>query len=260
MGQTLKIPTGSTVPESYTVQSGDSLSAISAKYNLGMDYIANINGISRNTGLRVGQRLKLSGEAEPAVQSVNETVIDKTEKSVKGVKPSVHVVKSGETLSSIARQHYLQLQYLADLNQIRTNSTVRVGQQLKISLPPEIEERANSIRPVAASQIETKSSSSKGTDSYTVKPGESLNAIANRVGVSVAELASMNKLSSSAGLRVGQKIVLPKTVTEYKIKRGDTLIGLANRYGLDTDKLAEMNAIKPNTQLRIGEVIKVPNL
>lgn len=260
VGQTLKIPTGSTVPESYTVQSGDSLSAISAKYNLGMDYIANINGISRNTGLRVGQRLKLSGEAEPAVQSVNETVIDKTEKSVKGVKPSVHVVKSGETLSSIARQHYLQLQYLAYLNQIRTNSTVRVGQQLKISLPPEIEERAHSIRPVAASQIETKSSSSKGTDSYTVKPGESLNAIANRVGVSVAELASMNKLSSSAGLRVGQKIVLPKIVTEYKIKRGDTLIGLANRYGLDTDKLAEMNAIKPNTQLRIGEVIKVPNL
>lgn len=259
VGQTLKIPAGSTVPESYTVQSGDSLSAISAKYNLGIDYIANINGISRNTGLRVGQRLKLSGEAE--AQPVNETVvIDKTEKAVKGVKPSVHVVKSGETLSSIARQHYLQLQYLADLNQIRTNSTVRVGQQLKISLPPEIEERANSIRPVAASQIETKSASSKGTDSYTVKPGESLNAIANRVGVSVAELASMNKLSSSAGLRVGQKIVLPKTVTEYKIKRGDTLIGLANRYGLDTDKLAEMNAIKPNTQLRIGEVIKVPNL
>ncbi|MEZ2902729.1 LysM peptidoglycan-binding domain-containing protein [Acinetobacter terrestris] len=260
VGQTLKIPAGSTVPESYTVQSGDSLSAISAKYNLGMDYIANINGISRNTGLRVGQRLKLSGEAEPAVQPVNETVIDKTERAVKGVKPSVHVVKSGETLSSIARQHYLQLQYLADLNQIRTNSTVRVGQRLKISLPPEIEERANSIRPVAASQIETKSSSPKGTDSYTVKPGESLNAIANRVGVSVAELASMNKLSSSAGLRVGQKIVLPKTVIEYKIKRGDTLIGLANRYGLDTDKLAEMNAIKPNTQLRIGEVIKVPNL
>ncbi|TCB54024.1 LysM peptidoglycan-binding domain-containing protein [Acinetobacter terrestris] len=261
VGQTLKIPAGSTVPESYTVQSGDSLSAISAKYNLGMDYIANINGISRNTGLRVGQRLKLSGDVEPAVQPVNETVvIDKTEKAVKGVKPSVHVVKSGETLSSIARQHYLQLQYLADLNQIRTNSTVRVGQQLKISLPPEIEERANSIRPVAASQIETKSASSKGTDSYTVKPGESLNAIANRVGVSVAELASMNKLSSSAGLRVGQKIVLPKTVIEYKIKRGDTLIGLANRYGLESSKLAEINAIQPNTQLRIGDVIKVPNL
>ncbi|WP_407307643.1 LysM peptidoglycan-binding domain-containing protein [Acinetobacter sp.] len=259
VGQTLKIPANSTVPESYTVQSGDSLSAISAKYNLGIDYIANINGINRNTGLRVGQHLKLSGEAAPAVQSVNEIILDKAEKAVKGVKPSVHVVKSGETLSSIARQHYLQLQYLADLNQIRNNSTVRVGQQLKIGLPAEVEERANSIRPVVASPLEAKFSS-KSTESYTVKPGESLNAIANRVGMSVAELASMNKLSTSAGLRVGQRIVLPKTVTEYKIKRGDTLIGLANRYGLDTDKLAEMNAIKPNTQLRIGEVIKVPNL
>lgn len=259
VGQTIKIPAGSTVPESYTVQSGDSLSAISAKYNLGMDYIANINGINRNTGLRVGQRLKLSGEATPAFQSVNETVMDKTEKAVKGVKPTVHVVKSGETLSSIARQYYLQLQYLADLNQIRTNSTVRIGQQLKIGLPPEIEARANSIRPVVASPLKSKSSS-KSTDTYTVKPGESLNAIANRVGVSVAELASLNDLNARAGLRVGQQIMVPKTVTEYKIKRGDTLIGLANRYGLDTDKLAEMNAIQPNTQLRIGDVIKVPNL
>ncbi|NNG81482.1 LysM peptidoglycan-binding domain-containing protein [Acinetobacter sp. ANC 5378] len=259
VGQTIKIPAGSTVPESYTVQSGDSLSAISAKYNLGMDYIANINGINRNTGLRVGQRLKLSGEAAPAVQSVNETVMDKTEKAVKGVKPTVHVVKSGETLSSIARQYYLQLQYLADLNQISTKSTVRIGQQLKIGLPPEIEARANSIRPVVASPLKTKSSSTS-TDTYTVKPGESLNAIANRVGVSVAELASLNDLNTRAGLRVGQQIMVPKTVTEYKIKRGDTLIGLANRYGLDTDKLAEMNAIQPNTQLRIGDVIKVPNL
>lgn len=259
VGQTIKIPAGSTVPESYTVQSGDSLSAISAKYDLGMDYIANINGINRNTGLRVGQRLKLSGEAAPAVQAVRETGMDKTEKAVKGVKPSVHVVKSGETLTSIARQHYLQLQYLADLNQISTNSTVRIGQQLKIGLPPEIEARANSIRPVVASPLKTKSSS-KSTDTYTVKPGESLNAIANRVGVSVAELASLNDMNTRAGLRVGQQIVVPKTVTEYKIKRGDTLIGLANRYGLDTDKLAEMNAIQPNTQLRIGDVIKVPNL
>src|SRR5690606_15465231 len=134
-----------------------------------------------------------------------------------------------------------------------------IGQQLKIALPPEIEARANSIRPVVASPLKTKSSS-KSTDTYTVKPGESLNAIANRVGVSVAELASLNDLNARAGLRVGQQIIVPKTVTEYKIKRGDTLIGLANRYGLDTYKLAEMNAIQPNTQLRIGEVIKVPNL
>jgi LysM repeat protein len=250
VGQSLKIPASSTVPDSYTVQSGDSLSAISAKYNLGMDYIANINGINRNTGLRVGQRLKLSGEEPVAAANKAEVKVEK----VSFENSDSHVVKPGETLSSIAKKYHLQLDYLSALNGLTRNSSVRIGQRLKIEGDlPQFETKAEAVVTKAVK-------SSKSTDAYTVKSGESLNAIANRVGVSVAELAVMNDLNARAGLRVGQQIVLPKTVVEYKIKRGDTLIGLANRYGLDKDKLAEMNAIKPDTQLRIGEVIKVPNL
>jgi len=254
VGQTIKIPAGSTVPESYTVQSGDSLSAISAKYNLGMDYIANINGINRNTGLRVGQRLKLSGE-EPVASKV-EAKIEKVsaEKQNTEKQTDTHVVKSGETLSSIAKKYHLQLDYLASLNGLSRTSTVRVGQRLKIEGDlPKPETKVEAAIPKAAKP-------SRNTEAYTVKPGESLNAIANRSGVTVAELAALNDLNARASLRVGQQIVVPKTVADYKIKRGDTLIGLANRYGVDTGKLAEMNDIQTNTQLRIGEVIKVPNL
>lgn len=254
VGQSIKIPAGSTVPESYTVQSGDSLSAISAKYNLGMDYIANINGINRNTGLRVGQRLKLSGE-EP-VASKADAKIEKAsaEKQSTEKQSDTHVVKSGETLSSIAKKYHLQLDYLASLNGLSRTSTVRVGQRLKIEGDlPKPETKVEAAIPKAAKP-------SRNTEAYTVKPGESLNAIANRSGVTVAELAALNDLNTRASLRVGQQIVVPKTVADYKIKRGDTLIGLANRYGVDTGKLAEMNDIQTNTQLRIGEVIKVPNL
>ena len=252
--QTIKIPAGTTVPESYTVQSGDSLSAISAKYNLGMDYIANINGINRNTGLRVGQRLKLSGE-EPVASKV-EAKIEKVsaEKQSTEKQRDTHVVKSGETLSSIAKKYHLQLDYLATLNGLSRTSTVRVGQRLKIEGDlPKPETKVEAAIPKAAKP-------SGNTEAYTVKPGESLNAIANRSGVTVAELAALNDLNARASLRVGQQLVVPKTVADYKIKRGDTLIGLANRYGVDTGKLAEMNDIQTNTQLRIGEVIKVPNL
>ena len=254
VGQSIKIPAGSTVPESYTVQSGDSLSAISAKYNLGMDYIANINGINRNTGLRVGQRLKLSGEE--SVASKVEAKIEKAsaEKQSTEKQSDTHVVKSGETLSSIAKKYHLQLDYLASLNGLSRTSIVRVGQRLKIEGDlPKPETKVEAAIPKAAKP-------SRNTEAYTVKPGESLNAIANRSGVTVAELAALNDLNARASLRVGQQIVVPKTVADYKIKRGDTLIGLANRYGVDTGKLAEMNDIQTNTQLRIGEVIKVPNL
>ena len=249
LGQVIKIPAGSTVPETYTVQSGDSLSVISAKYNVGMDYIANLNGISRTTGLRVGQRLKLTGEETASTLKDANVEKSNTQKN-----SDIHLVKSGETLSSIAKKYHLQLNYLAELNDLSRTANVRVGQRLKVEGEADQAETQSEVKTAKTSK------NSKNTDSYTVKSGESLNVIANRLGISVAELAELNDLNARSGLRVGQQITIPKVVTEYKIQRGDTLIGLANRYGLDTAKLAEMNAMQPNTQLRIGAIIKVPNL
>lgn len=247
IGQTIKIPAGSQVPETYTVQSGDTLTGIAAKYNLSMDQVASLNGISRHAGLRVGQRLKLTGEAaEPVRESVAETVS-------KHMKSDSHVVKSGETLSSIARQYHLQVKYLADLNGLNANGNVRIGQRLKIVGDIPTDKKAEDVK-VAARPV-----SSRATESYSVKSGESLNAIASRLGITVTELAELNNLSPRAGLRVSQTIQIPKLVTDYKVKRGDTLIGLASRYGMNSNQLAEMNDLKPNTQLRIGDVIKVPN-
>ena len=250
VGQSIKIPAGSSVPDTYTVQSGDSLTAIASKYNLGMDYIADLNNMSRTAGLRVGQKLKLTGEV-PAVETPK-TVEKQTTASNNST--DIHVVKSGETLNSIARKYHLQLNYLAELNNLSRTANVRVGQRLKIEGdvdPAPIKTETVVAKPQATS--------GRATESYKVKSGESLNLIANRAGMSVSELASLNNLSPRAGLQVGQTIQIPKLISQYTVKRGDTLIGLASRYGMDTSQLAELNDIKPNTQLRIGDVIKVPN-
>jgi LysM repeat protein/soluble lytic murein transglycosylase-like protein len=247
VGQTIKVPAGSSVPDTYTVQSGDSLSAISSKYNLGMDYIANINGISRNTNLRVGQKLKLTGEEPKVVTAKAEAKENK--------KPDFHVVKSGETLSSIARKYDLQTSQLADFNDLTSNAGVKVGQKLKL------ESTGNSVKSKSTNEpVKQTAVSAKNTEKYTVKAGESLNSIAKKAGVSTSELASLNNLNTNSGLRVGQSIAIPKKISQYTVKRGDTLIGLASRYGMDAKSLADLNGIQPSTQLRIGEVIKVPNL
>ena len=250
VGQSIKIPAGSTVPDTYTVQSGDSLTAIASKYNLGMDYIADLNNMSRTAGLRAGQKLKLTGEV-PAVETPK-TVEKQTTASNNST--DIHVVKSGETLNSIARKYHLQLNYLAELNNLSRTANVRVGQRLKIE--GDVDSAPIKTETVAAKPQAT---SGRATESYKVKSGESLNSIANRAGMSVSELAALNNLSARAGLQVGQTIQIPKLISQYTVKRGDTLIGLASRYGMDTSQLAELNDIKPNTQLRIGDVIKVPN-
>jgi len=248
LGQTLKVPAGLSVPEQYVVQSGDSLNAIAGKYNLQTSYLADLNGLSRTSGLRAGQRLKLTGnvEEEPS----------KPSKNTKEETPENYTVKSGDSLGNIANRYHLQLDYLAALNGLSRNSSVRVGQRLKL---------IGDVPTVETAKADTKSSTKtvaagKNTERYTVKSGESLNSIASRAGISVRELAEMNALKASANLQRGQNIVIPKTVVEYKVKRGDTLIGLASKYGLETNLLAELNDLTPSTQLRIGDVIKVPNL
>lgn len=245
VGQTIKVPAGSKVPESYVVQSGDSLSAIASKYNLSQDNLANLNGIGRHANVRVGQRLKLTGEL-PEIEQPSESSV-----TIK----DTHVVKSGETLGSIAKKYHLQLSYLAALNDLSTNASVRIGQRLKVEgdLPSKTTTKADAT-------VKKSSASSKDTEKYTVKSGESLNSIASRTGISVAELASLNDMSSRTGLQVGQTILIPKTVKEYKVKSGDNLIRLAARYGVEASALAEMNDLKPSAQLKIGDVIKVPNL
>ncbi|RKG33366.1 LysM peptidoglycan-binding domain-containing protein [Acinetobacter guerrae] len=245
VGQTLKIPAGSTTPEQYTVQAGDSLNSVANKFDLELADLAELNGLSRNAGLRVGQRLKLTGEISPSAK------VELQETS-----PETHTVKSGETLASIASRYHLQLNYLAALNGLSRNSNVRVGQKLKITGDLPKPETAKEDSPKASS----KSKASANTESYTVKSGESLNSIASRLGMSAKDLADLNNLNARASLQRGQSLQIPKTITEYTVKRGDTLIGLASKFGMAIAELADLNDLKQNAQLRIGDVIKVPNL
>ena len=172
--------------------------------------------------------------------------------------PDTYTVKSGDTLTSIANRYALQLEDVAALNNLSRDSNVRIGQKLKLAGDVPKAESAKAYNGKSASN--NKSVSSKNTEKYTVKAGESLNSIASRLGMSGRELAELNDLKATTSLQRGQSISIPKTVTEYKVKRGDTLIGLASKYGMEINALAEMNDLTPKTQLRIGDVIKVPNL
>ena len=245
VGQNIKVPAGSKTPEQYVVQSGDSLNSIANKYKFTVAQLADMNGLRTNAGLQVGQKISLTPQSEKAslVSTSNRT---KSENS------ATYTVESGETLASIARKNKMTLKDLLDLNGLTSTSILQVGQTLKVGADAPAKTQSNE-RPTA------KSNSSKDTESYTVKSGESMNLIASKFDITVKELADLNKLNARAGLQRGQVIQVPKKTTDYKIRSGDSLNRIANKFGITIDQLAEMNGLKSNAVLQLGATIKVPN-
>jgi LysM repeat protein len=97
---------------------------------------------------------------------------------------------------------------------------------------------------------------------YTVKRGDTLSAVADRVGVSVAELAQLNGVTDPNHIREGDVLAVPgppvKPETEsYTVRRGDTLSAIADRFEVSTAELARVNAIDDPDRIREGQVLVV---
>jgi LysM repeat protein len=97
------------------------------------------------------------------------------------------------------------------------------------------------------------------TESYKVKSGDGLIALARQFGVSIDDLAATNDLATNAQLQRGQTLKVPKLTVSYTVGSGDSLIGLARKYGVSTQELAEMNNIAADTMLQRGQRLTVPN-
>lgn len=235
---------GSDTPDTYTVKRGESLISIAKLYHLQVSYLAQINNLSTSSKVHAGQQLRLTEESPKKSENNNVSL------------PDSYRVKKGDTLASIAKKFHLQTSYLAELNDLSSTSKVQAGQQLQLTGETVKKASAKSSATVTA---KAKSSNTANTESYAVKSGESLNAIASRYGLTAKELADINDMNAKAGLRRGQTILIPKQTMTYKVKSGDSLIRIANKYNMDVKELAQMNDMEPNAQLRLGSTLKVPN-
>ena len=126
-----------------------------------------------------------------------------------------HTVKRGDTLASVARKLRVSRADLADANYLRTSARLAPGQRLLVPRMPSAALLARaagsplpqtalaSAEPVAAPATRTATSRLV----YRVRKGDTLSSIARRHGVSVADLKTWNRLSSSA-LSIGARLVI----------------------------------------------------
>lgn len=110
-----------------------------------------------------------------------------------------HTVSRGETLWDLARTFGTTVELLMEVNDLAVPS-IRAGQRL--------------LLPVAGY-----GSGSGDWGGYTVKPGDTLAAIAARFHVSEAELARLNRIPNPDLLRPGQRLELPGDLSE-RVGRG----------------------------------------
>lgn len=109
--------------------------------------------------------------------------------------------------------------------------------------------------------------------SVTVRPGDTLGAIAARHGTTVAALARANGLRDPNRLSVGQRLTIaggaaapgraaasPAAASggSYVVRPGDTLAAIAARHGTTTGALARLNGLANPNLLSVGRRLTVP--
>ncbi|MBN1287270.1 MAG: LysM peptidoglycan-binding domain-containing protein [Anaerolineae bacterium] len=148
-----------------------------------------------------------------------------------GAAPVTHVVQAGETLFRIAMRYGVDVGAVALANGIADANDIYVGQELTIPGQAAIDYA--------------------GYVDYVVQPGDTLDTLARRYGVTVAGLAEINRLVRKDALFTGQTLRIappgdaptaPPGYT-YVVQPGDTLLDIAQRCGMALDALRQANGL-----------------
>ncbi len=110
----------------------------------------------------------------------------------------------------------------------------------------------------------------------SVAPGEDLQNVASRTGVSVAQLQAMN---NGVDLKSTTKLVVPSSsirltswrrvkpgdaetsgaaLTKIRVRKGDTISKIAAARNLDASEVAKLNGVTADAELRSGQEIRLP--
>ena len=213
---------GGVQSSAYTVKVGDSLYSIALKYGISVDELKNANNLTSNI-IMVGQVLRIP------------SAVDETEENI-------YVVKSGDSLYSIAKKYNTTVDNLKNLNNL-TSNVLMIGQKL---LVPTVNNNSSST--------------------YVVQNGDSLYKIAQKYNTTVNELKSLNNLSSDA-LMIGQTLKIPTNTSNsttsgnnitYIVQSGDSLYKIAQRYNTTVNAIKRLNGLSSDN-LSVGQQLLIPS-
>ncbi len=181
----------------HIVQPGETLYGISRRYGVSIQEILAVNNIPNPNRIEVGQVIVIptTGSTPPAGGGSGGPATG-----------TIHTVRSGETLATIARQYGSTVTAIAQANSLINPNLIYVGQQLRIpgasggTPPPAPPPTAT---PGGGSSGGTPPS---GTIIHIVRPGDTLSRIAALYRTTVAAIMQANGLSNPNLIYVGQSL------------------------------------------------------
>ena len=175
------------------VQRGDTLYSIARWYGTSVSAIMNANGLRNPNFIWVGQRLTIPGGGGSSGGSGG---------SSGSGGGSVHVVRWGETMYSIARRYGTSVRAILNANGLSNPNYIYAGQRLIISggsggggAPPSTGGGGGST--------------SSGARVHVVQRGQTLYSIARWYGTSVTAIMNANGLSNPNFIWAGQRLRIP---------------------------------------------------
>jgi murein DD-endopeptidase MepM/ murein hydrolase activator NlpD len=180
----------------HVVQRGENLYRIALKYGLTLDEIARVNSLANPSNIQVGQRLLIPLTPSPVI-----------------VPPTTHTVQPGDNLQSIAALYSVEVQTLVLLNGIANPNALFVGQVLTIRPEEEFSGPPPTPTPTPPPVI----AQSGGADDagvttspqHVIQRGETLFTIAQRYGITTAELQAANDIADPSLIYAGQSLRIP---------------------------------------------------
>lgn len=190
-----------------------------------------------------------------------------------------YTIKSGDSLSTIARRYNVSVNSLKSINKLKSNQ-IRAGKTLMVPVAAKAGEHySHSVEARISKRYKAVDQKHAGEQlDYTVRSGDSLWSISRKHKVSVAKLAKWNSMAPGDPIRPGQKLKLwtisaaPKNeVTSaslpvldnrdatlvkkvsYRVRNGDSLARIAQKFSLRVNDIVQWNKLNKAKYLQPGQ-------
>lgn len=282
----VSIPDYTSVPDvqlttPYSIRKGDTISGIAYRYHLRWQDILAANPGLSPTHLRIGQIIQLPGQVDlnqarplppPKPAAVKRPLPVKPAPTPTPAATTTYVVKSGDSLSVIARRHGVKVADIKKANNLKSDR-INAGQKLKIPAakgapapvakstppkvtPPAVKKNDPKVKTPPPVKVEPKTEPAN-PDAVTPPPPPPppADGVKQDPGKPVEVVTPPDppaKEPPVAGSEGG------KPAEMYTVKEGEDLYAIAIRWGITPSELRTLNNLQPGAELKAGQVLKIP--